>query len=136
MIFFYIFIIGVPLLLTIFCLNKILKVRSIQKKGIQTNAVVTHTRLIRHSKGSSDSVTLAYADSTGTWHTAKATTAPGHYKVGNTVPLKYQQEKPSRYVLDGMLQGQWFLFIFSVLLLAFGIFASYKVDEMVTSGNY
>lgn len=136
MIFFYIFIMGVPLLLVLFCFNKIMKVKAIKKHGIQTNAIVTHIRLNKYNKGSSDSVTLEYADSSGTRHAAKLTTAPGHYKIGNTMPLKYQHEKPSRYVLDGMLQGQWFLFIFSVLLLAFAIFASFKVDEMVTSGNY
>ena len=135
MIFFYIFIIGIPLLLTLFCINKIRHVKAIKKHGIQTNAIVTHIRLIKYSKGSSDSVTLAYADKAGIWHTAKATTTPGHYKVGNTISLKYQQDKPSRYILNGMLQGQWFLFIFSVLLLAFAIFASYKVNEMVMPGK-
>jgi hypothetical protein len=136
MIFFYFFIIGVPLLLILFCINKIMNVRAIKENGIQTDAVVTHIRLIRHSKGSSDSVKLEYADGSGNRHAAKVTTAPGHYKIGNTVPLKYQQQKPSRYIIDGMLQGQWFLFILSVLLFAFAIFASFKVDEMLTSGNY
>jgi len=135
MIFFYIFIIGVPLLLVLFCFNKIMMIKAIKKHGIQTNAIVTQIRLNKHSKGSSDSVTLEYADSSGTRHAAKVTTAPGHYKIGNTMPLKYQQQKPSRYVLDGMLQGQWFLFIFSVLLFAFAIFASYKVNEMVMPGK-
>lgn len=136
MIFFYIFIIGVPTALVLFFINKIVTIRAIDKHGIKTNALITQVRLLKFSKGSLDSLTLEYADDTGKQHKAKASTAPGQYKQGDTLPLKYLSKKPSRYVIAGMPQGQWFLLIFCVILLAFAIFASYKIDELVQAGNY
>ncbi|MES2849155.1 MAG: hypothetical protein V4685_08870 [Bacteroidota bacterium] len=59
---------------------------------------------------------------------------PWHYRPGNAMRLKYLVNKPFRYVIDGMQQDQWVILIVSILLLAFTIFASYKIDEIVPSG--
>jgi hypothetical protein len=136
MIFFYIFIIGVPTVLVLFFTQKILRIRAIEKHGVKTSALIIQIRLFKFSKGSTDSLTLEYSDSTGTRYKAKATAAPGQYRQGDTMALKYLSNKPSAYVIDGMLQGQWFLLIFCILLLAFAIFASYKVNSMVQGGVY
>lgn len=136
MIIVYGFIIGIPTLLILIAIKKIIKVRSIAKHGIKTNAVITHIRMIRFSKSTIDKLTLEYTDYTGTRHPAKATTVPGHYKTGNTMPLKYLDNKPSAYTIDDTQQGDWVLLIVCVLLLAFTIFASYKIDELVQSSNF
>ena len=132
----YSFVIGVPALLIFLTLRKIIKVRNIEKYGIKTNAVVTHIRSIRSGRNWSDKLTLEYTDYTGIRHSAKATTVPGHYKTGNTMPLKYLDNKPSAYAIDNTQQGDWVLLVVCILLLAFTIFASYKIDELVQSSNF
>jgi hypothetical protein len=136
MVFVYIFIIGLPGLLVFFTIKKIIKARAVQKHGINTHAVITHIALIKFSRGTSDNLTLEYSDSTGTRHAAKATTVPGQYKPGDTMPLKYLSDKPSCYTIDGMQQGQWVILVFCILLLAFTIFASFKIDEMLQGSNF
>ena len=135
MIFVYIFIISLPAVLVFFTLKKIIRARTVKQHGIKTQAVITHISLIKFSKGASDSLTLEYKDSTDTRHLAKVTTVPGQYKPGDSMPLRYLNNKPSHYTIDGMEQGQWAILIFCMLLLAFTIFASYKIDEMVQSSN-
>ena len=122
--------------LVFFTINKIIRARTVKQHGIKTQAVITHITLINFSKGASDNLTLEYNDNTGTRHLAKATTVPGQYKPGDTMALRYLNNKPSHYTIDGMQQGQWVILIFCILLLAFTIFASYKLDEMVQAGNY
>lgn len=136
MIFFYLFIIGVPAILVFFAIKKLIQLKVIHKKGIKTNAVITQITLNRSSKGSSQSLIMEYADRTGIRYTAKATITTGQYQHGNIMPLKYLDNKPSQYAIDGMLQGQWFILVFLVVLLAFAIFASYKINEMAQSGDY
>jgi len=115
--------------------QKIIRARTIKQRGIKTQVVITHITLINFSKGASDNLTLEYNDSTGIRHRAQATTVPGQYKPGDTTPLRYLDNKPSYYTIDGMEQGQWVILVFCILLLAFSIFASYKIDEMVQSSN-
>jgi hypothetical protein len=136
MIIVYGFIIGIPTLLVLFAIKKIIRARRIAKHGIKTNAVITHIRMIRFSKSTSDKLTLEYTDNKGTRHSTKATTVPGHYKTGNTMPLKYLDNKPSAYAIDNTQQADWVLLVVCILLLAFTIFASYKIDELVQSSNF
>lgn len=136
MFFAYLFIIGVPAMLVFFFAQKIRQLKAAEKNGIQTQATVTGIYRLNSSKGSSDSVTFQYQDSTGQWHTGKITTGADQYGIGDGIPLKYSPGKPSFYVIKGMQQGQWVFLIFCLVMLAFMIFASYKLNEMVESGSY
>lgn len=136
MIFVYLFITGVPAILIFFTIKKIIRARTIAQRGVKTHAVITHITVVNFSRNSSDSLTLEYSDSTGARHAAKATTIAGQYRPGDTMLLKYLDNKPSHYTIDGMEQGQWVILIVGILLLAFTIYASYKIDELVQAGNY
>jgi len=136
MIFVYLLLIGVPILLIFVTITKIIKVKSIEQHGIKTNAVVTHIRPIRSGRNWSDKLTLEYKDNRGTSHSAKATTVKGHLKAGNTMSLKYSNNKPSAYSIDGTQKGDWVLLIVWILLLAYTIYASFKIDEMIQSGYF
>jgi hypothetical protein len=130
-----IFIIGVPALLVFFTIKKIIRARAVEKHGVKTNAVVTHIMFFRSSRGSADSVTLQYTDDAGAAHTAKITTAAGKHSIGDSIPLKYLSAEPSSYNIEGMRQGLWAILIFCTLLLAFAIFASFKLNEMAEDSN-
>ena len=136
MFFAYLFIIGIPALLVVFFAKRISQLKAAEKNGMQTHATVTGIYRINSSKGSSDSVTFQYQDTTGQWHAGKISTSVGQYAMGDCIPLKYSPGKPSFYIIKGMQQGQWVLLIFCLLILAFMIFASYKLNEMAESGTY
>jgi hypothetical protein len=136
MIFVYILITGLPAVLVFFTIKKIVKARAVERHGIETIAEITHIALQKSSKGSSDRLTLEYSDNTGKRHAATASTLAGQYKPGSTMPLKYLRHNPSHYTIEGMQQGQWVILIFCILLLAFAIFASFKIDEMLQGSNF
>lgn len=136
MFFAYLFIIGVPAMLVFFFAQRIRLLKAAEKNGIQTQATVTGIYRVNSSKGSSDSVTFQYQDTSGQWHAGKITTVVGQYAMGDGISLKYSPGKPSLYVIKGMQQGQWVFLIFCLVMLAFMIFASYKLNEMAESGSY
>lgn len=136
MVFVYLFIIGIPGILVCLSIIKIARAKNICRNGTHTQGVVTQIALLHFSKGSFDNVVLEYQDSNGKYHAAKITTTPGQYNRGDAIPLKYLQHKPSQYIIDGMKQGQWGILIFSALLLAFMIFASFKICELAEGTHY
>jgi hypothetical protein len=106
------------------------------KEGIAVDAVIRQVVAQRFNRTSMDMLTLEYPDAaTGHIYPAKATTLPGKYRAGDTMPLWYLSNDPSKYALDNG-KGYWGVLIFCILLLAFTIFASIKINEMVRSGNY
>jgi hypothetical protein len=132
----YLIIIGLPAVLVFIFIKKVIRARTIEQHGVRTNAVITFIMPVSFGEGSSDNLILEYTDNTGKCHSAKAMTVQGQYKPGDTMPLRYLNDTPSAYTIDGMQQSHWALLIFCILLLAFAIFASYKLDEMVPPGNY
>ncbi|MFT3681646.1 MAG: hypothetical protein QM791_15350 [Ferruginibacter sp.] len=136
MIFIYCIIVGLPALLVFFSVKKIIKAGKIKQQGIKAHGIITQVTFVHFSKGSFDKIQVAYKDDKGIYHTANASTTPGQYKPGDTMPVTYRKDKPAEYTMDGMPQGQWALLIFSALLLAFTIFASFKINELVEAGNY
>lgn len=136
MIFVYLFIIGIPAVLVFITIKKMLAIKNIEQNGITTNGVITKIVLTRINKSRFEKVLLQYRDNHGNDHVAKATVMPGKFKRGETVPIIYLEQKPSAYSIKGMQQGQWFGLIFLILILAFMIFASFKLQEMVETGQY
>jgi hypothetical protein len=136
MIWVYLFIIGVPAFLVLVTIIKMRKANKVLRQGIKTFAVITSIKLMRYHKGRADSIVLQYRDNNNIDHIASATVSPGKYKRGDKLKISYLEDKPGEYALEDMHQGYWAMLIFSILLLAFTIFASYKLNEMVTPGNY
>jgi len=110
-------------------------VKAIYKSGIATDAFITHVSTRRIGKTTMDILTLEYTDTAGRRHPAKATVSVGKYRPGQRMPVKYLHQKPARYAFDNG-KGYWAILIFCILLLMFTIFASYKINEMLQSGNY
>lgn len=135
MIFVYLFIIGIPALLVLLTIKKMVKARRIQQQGIQTTAVVAGIKTMKISKSSFEKIQLRYRDHNGTDHTAHITATPGKYKRSDGFKLWYLRDEPAAYVVAGMQQGQWTGLVFFILLLAFMIFASFKLEEMVHPVN-
>lgn len=135
MILVYIFIIGIPALLVLFTTRRMLKTRKIKQDGIETMAVVSSIKLVKINKSSFDKIQLRYRDHTGADHTAQITTMSGKYKRSDVFQLWYLRDNPASYAISGTQQGQWTALIFFILLLAFMIFASFKLDEMVHTAN-
>jgi len=102
----------------------------IQQQGIKTTAVVNSIKLIKINKSYFNKIQLQYRDLNGVDHTVHVTTISGKYKRGDVIELCYFRDNPAEYVIAGMLQGQWIGLLFFILLLAFMIFASFKLDEM------
>ncbi|MBL0355697.1 MAG: DUF3592 domain-containing protein [Chitinophagaceae bacterium] len=135
MIFVYTFIIGLPCLLIYFITRKMQQAKYIQQHGIKTNAVVTNVVTQRHSKGTTDLVSMQYKDlATGQLYPAKASTQQNQYRPGDSMPLSYLPANPAKYSFD---KGQryWFVLVFCILLLLFMIFAAYKINEMGQGSN-
>jgi len=135
MIFVYIFIIGLPAFLIFLTIKKMRKAKNIQQHGITTDAFILNVTTRRMNKTSMDILTLEYTDTAGRRHPAKATVTAGKYRTGQRMPIKYLRENPTQYAF-GDSSGYWFVLIFCILLFGFMIFASYKINEMVQSGNY
>ena len=111
------------------------KVRSIQRDGVATDAVITDVRTVRFSKGSVDILKLEYTDARGRRFPAKATVGVGEYGIGQSLQVKYLLNNPGEYSFDNR-KTYWAILIFLILLFLFSIFAVYKVNELVKAGNY
>jgi hypothetical protein len=109
---------------------------AIKKNGVPANSVVTHITTFRTGKGGAmDILTLEYKDSlTNHAHKGKATVTPGKYKVGDTMPVRYLADRPSKYAIDTNTV-YWAVLVFSIVLFLFVVFAVYKINEMVQSGQ-
>ncbi len=109
---------------------------AIKKNGVPANSVVKHITTIRTGKGGAmDILTLEYKDSlTNQPYKGKATVTPGKYKIGDTMPVRYLADKPSKYAIDTN-KAYWAVLIFCIVLFLFVIFAVYKINEMVQSGQ-
>jgi Protein of unknown function (DUF3592) len=122
-----------PLILTIWRMRV---AATIKKNGTAVNGVVTHITTIRTGKGGSmDILTLEYREiTTNHPYNGRATVAPGKYKIGDPMPVVYLPEKPSKYAIDTN-KAYWAVLIFCILLFLFVVFAVYKINEMVQSGQ-
>jgi hypothetical protein len=122
-----------PLVLTIWRMQVAAKIK---KNGVHTNGVVKHINRIRMGRGGSmDILTLEYKDgATGKPYNGKATVTPDKYKIGDAMAVVYLAEKPSKYAIDTK-KAYWAVLIFCIILFLFVLFAVYKIDEMVRSGQ-
>jgi hypothetical protein len=103
---------------------------------VHTNGVITHITTIRTGRGGAiDILTLEYKDRvTGKPYNGRATVTPHKYKIGDIIPVVYLQDNPSKYAIDTK-KAYWAVLIFCIILFLFVIFAVYKIDEMVQSGQ-
>lgn len=136
MIWIYIFLIALaafPLFLTIRRMRVAVKIK---KNGIHTNGVITRINTIRTGRGGAmDILTLEYKDAaTGQPHNGRATVTPYKYKVGDSMPVVYLPDRPSKYAIDAK-NAYWGVLIFCIILFLFAVFATYKINEMVQSGQ-
>jgi len=122
-----------PLVLTIWRMRV---AATIKKNGVHTNSIVTNIRRIRLPKGGSmDMLTLEYKDrATDMPYKGKATVAPGKYNIGDTMAVVYLPDKPAKYAIDTN-KAYWAVLTFAIILFLFVLFAVYKIDEMVKSGQ-
>jgi hypothetical protein len=112
------------------------KAASIKKNGVHTDSVVTHISTIRTMRGGAiDILTLEYKDRvTGQPYNGKATVGPNQYKIGDRMPVVYLPDKPAKYAIDTN-KAFWGVLIFAIILFLFVLFAVYKINEMVESGQ-
>lgn len=122
-----------PLVLTI---RRMRVAARVKKNGVHTNGVVINIRAIRMVRGGSmDILTIEYKDrATGQPYNAKATVTPFKYKLGDTMDIVYLPDEPSKYAMDTK-GGYTGLLIFCIIIFLFILFAIYKIDEMVKSGQ-
>jgi Protein of unknown function (DUF3592) len=122
-----------PLVLTIWRMQVAAKIK---KKGVYTNGVITHISTIRTRPGGAiDILTLEYKDRvTGQPYNGRATVTHQKYKTGDTMPVIYLPDKPSKYAIDTK-KAYWAVLIFCIILFLFVLFAVYKINEMVESGQ-
>jgi uncharacterized membrane protein len=136
MIWFYIGIVllaAFPLVLTIWRMRRHANVK---KNGIHVSGRVADIKTMRTSKGGSiDLLTVEYKDrATGRPYYGRATVTMGKYRLGDTIPVAYLSNNPSKYAIT-LKSGYWIILIFCIILFAFVIFAIYKIDEMTRTGN-
>ncbi len=114
----------------------IIKEKRIKQHGINASGVVTHIHTTAMRRGPTvDQVHIEYGSIIqGHFHKSSITAKHKKYKHGETVPVMYLPDEPSKIVVDGR-QGYWQMLIFSILIFLFVIFAVYKIDEMVNKGN-
>ncbi|MBK9568777.1 MAG: DUF3592 domain-containing protein [Chitinophagaceae bacterium] len=136
MIVFYIILIvlaAFPLALTLWRMQVAAKIK---KNGVYTHAVIIHINTLRTRPGGViDILTLEYKDrATGHPYKGRATVTSQKYKVGDAMPLIYLPGTPSKYALDTK-KAYWAVLIFCILLFLFVVFAVYKINGMVNSGQ-
>ncbi len=122
-----------PLILTIWRMRAAAKIK---KNGMYTDSIVTHISTIRTGRGGAiDILTLEYKDrATGKPYNGRATVTINKYKIGDTMPVVYLPNKPAKYAIDTK-KAYWAVIIVCIILFLFVIFAVYKIDEMVQSGQ-
>lgn len=122
-----------PLILTIWRMRA---AATIKKAGVATNEVITHINTIRTGKaGAMDILTLEYKDRlTNHPYNGGATVTHQKYKPGDIMPVIYLPDNPSKYAVD-LKTAYWVVLIFCILLFLFIVFALYKINEMVQSGQ-
>jgi Protein of unknown function (DUF3592) len=122
-----------PLILTIWRMKR---ASAIKKKGVYTNGVITHISTMRTGRGAAlDILTIEYKDrTTGQPYNARATVTHQQYKIGDVMSVVYLPDKPAKYAIDTK-KAYWAVLIFCIILFLFVLFAVYKINEMVESGQ-
>ncbi len=108
----------------------------IRKEGITTHGVVTHIHTIRYQRGpATDRVHTRYSSIVaGQYHEANFVTRHNQFRIGQSISVKYLPCKTDKIIVSPK-RGYWLMLIFSILLLLFVFFATYKIDEMVSTGG-
>lgn len=112
------------------------KANMVKKNGIYTDAIVTKISTFRLRHGTMDIITLEYKDrATGQSYFGKATVAYMANKIGDRIAITYLPNKPSTYAVADTKKGYIAILIFSIVLFIFILFAIYKINEMVQTGQ-
>lgn len=132
----YIFIFllaSIPLLLT---LKRIRKYRSMERNGIKAQARVVHIQIQpNYRSGPHDNLTLAFINlETNQPMIGHAATVHNKYKLDEVLDISYERGKTKIYV-KGDEKGYRPALWFSIALLVFVVFAAYKINEMISTGN-
>lgn len=125
---------AVPLALTIWRLRE---QKAITKHGIHTTAVITNKKIRRLYKAPPmDELTLCYKNIiTDQVYYNTSYAKPGRFKVGDKIPVTYMPGKQHKIVWKGGAT-HWPMLWFGIVLFLFVLYAVYKLNEMVTQGNY
>lgn len=99
------------------------------------NAVVREIKTLRTGRSTLDFLILEYKErATGRLYNAKATVAHQKFRTGDSLPVAYLPDKPSKYAMGGK-NAYWVVLIFCIALFLFVLFAVYKINEMVNAGS-
>ncbi|OSZ77514.1 hypothetical protein CAP36_14125 [Chitinophagaceae bacterium IBVUCB2] len=136
MLFIYIFLVLFGALPMVIVGRRMLKAAKIKKEGVHTNGIIQHINSIRLPRGASmDIIRIEYKDrATGKSYNAKATTTVGKFAIGDTMEVIYLPTHPAKYAIDSK-GGNTGMLIFSIILFLFVVFATYKIREMVQTGQ-
>lgn len=122
-----------PLMLTIWRMRRS---DLVKKKGIHTDAIVTKVSTVRFPHSRMDILTLEYKDrATGQPYQGRATVTHMNNKSGDRITVAYLPDKPSKYMVADTKKGYTVILIFCILLFIFVLFAVYKINEMVQTGQ-
>lgn len=133
MLYIYILLIGISCLPLLFLLIQRKGYQKIVKEGVQTTAEVKHFRTTRLFRGPTfDQVVFWYLpQGANQYRSGRFSSRPGKYKVGDKLDIYYLPQKPAKYFVPESKPSNWIMLIFLVLL-AFVIFACFKINEMVS----
>ena len=130
---FMIFLSAFPVLLTSWRMRR---AAMIKKNGIHTDAIGTKVKSIRLRHSPIDILTLEYKDrATGQSFYGKATVHYMRNKPGDRITVAYLPDKPATYAVADTKKGFTGILIFTIILFLFMLFAVYKIDEMVRTGQ-
>ncbi len=122
---------ALPLWITI---RYVLLEEKIRRHGISTSGVITHIHVKSVYRGpTTDRVHVRYDNIIpGHYNETSFVAKHNKYSKGQEVPVKYLPEKPDKIIVAEKRE-YWVMLFFSVAILLFVIFASYKINEMVNA---
>ena len=110
--------------------------RKILREGIPATAKVTNVQTRRRHKGGTyDSVTFMYLpEGSGQYQSGAYPYRVGKYKTGDSIPLYYLPDRPSKYALVGTTRYEPWVILALVVFFAFTVYACFKIEEL-TAGQ-
>ncbi|MCB0710481.1 MAG: hypothetical protein KDC15_13975 [Chitinophagaceae bacterium] len=131
MLYIYILLIGISCLPLLFFLIQRTGYQKIIKEGVQTTAEIKKVRTTRLFRGPTfDQVDFWYLpQGANQYRSGTFNAKPGKYKVGDKRDMYYLPHKPEKYYVPESKSAKWILLI-TLALIAFVIFACFKIDQM------
>lgn len=109
------------------------QVKKILNTGLPVTATVYHI-LPPVGKRTVDIVYYSFLDRKGKQYTGALNIAPGTYRLRDTLQIWYLPDNPNKNTVKGAWASPFFL-IFVIVIALFVLFAVYKINEMVQTGD-